>query len=103
MAYQTVNPYTGETVKAFDDATPEQIESAIAGAHEAFLSWRNQPVEERAALLGRAAQQLRDNSRRYAEILTLEMGKLIGEAEAEVELSANILEYYSKFGPEHLT
>lgn len=103
MAYQTVNPYTGETVKAFDDATPEQIETAIAGAHEAFLSWRNQPVEERAALLGRAAQQLRDNSRRYAEILTLEMGKLIGEAEAEVELSANILEYYSKFGPEHLT
>lgn len=103
MAYQTINPYTGDVVKTFDDATPEQIETAIAGAHNAFQSWKNQPVEERAALLGRAAQQLRENSRHYAEILTLEMGKLIGEAEAEVELSANILEYYSKFGPEHLT
>lgn len=55
MAYQTINPYTGDVVKTFDDATPEQIETAIAGAHNAFQSWKNQPVEERAALLGRAA------------------------------------------------
>ncbi|MGP6173779.1 NAD-dependent succinate-semialdehyde dehydrogenase [Corynebacterium sp. A21] len=103
MAFQTTNPYTGEVVKTFEDATPEQIETALSGAQEAFLSWKDEPVEKRAALLQRAADALRKDSRRYAEILTLEMGKLIGEAEAEVELSAKILEYYAKFGPEHLT
>lgn len=103
MAYQTTNPYTGEVLKTFEDATETQIEAAIAGAQEAFLSWRNEPVTERAALLQRAADELRANARSYAEILTLEMGKLIGEAEAEVELSAKILEYYAKFGPSHLT
>lgn len=102
MAYATTNPYTGEVLKTFEDATPEQIEAAIAGAHQAFLKWREESVDTRAALLQKAADSLRENSRRYAEILTLEMGKLIGEAEAEVELSAKILEYYAKFGPAHL-
>lgn len=102
MAFQTTNPYTGEVTKTFEEATPEQIEAAIAGAHEAFQNWKNEPVEARAALLQRAADALRKDARKYAEILTLEMGKLIGEAEAEVELSANILEYYAKFGPSHL-
>ena len=103
MAFQTTNPYTGEVVKTFETATPEQIESALAGAHEAFQSWREVSVHERAALMQRAADALRKDSRKYAEILTLEMGKLISEAEAEVELSAQILEYYAKFGPSHLT
>lgn len=58
-------------------------------------------MEKRAELLSRAAAELRANSRRYAEIPTLEMGTLISEA--EVELSANILDYYAKFGPRHLT
>ncbi|MDN6531425.1 MAG: aldehyde dehydrogenase family protein, partial [Corynebacterium flavescens] len=102
MAYRTTNPYTGEVVKEFETATTEQIEAAIAGAHEAFLSWRETPLTERAALLQRAADELRANSHEYASILTLEMGKLIGEAEAEVELSAKILEYYAKFGASHL-
>jgi succinate-semialdehyde dehydrogenase / glutarate-semialdehyde dehydrogenase len=102
VTFQTLNPYTGEVLRTFEDATEAQIEAAIAGAHEAFLTWRNEPMTERAALLQRAADELRANSRAYAEILTLEMGKLIGEAEAEVELSAKILDYYAKFGPSHL-
>nr|VUD29927.1 succinate-semialdehyde dehydrogenase [Raoultella sp. NCTC 9187] len=50
----------------------------------------------KAEILNRAAALLRDSKRRYAELLTLEMGKVIGEAEAEVELSAQILEYYAE-------
>ncbi|WP_312715087.1 NAD-dependent succinate-semialdehyde dehydrogenase [Corynebacterium flavescens] len=102
MAYRTTNPYTGEVVKEFDTATPEQIEEAITTAHKAFLSWRDTPFTERAAVLQAAADELRANAHEYASILTLEMGKLIGEAEAEVELSAKILEYYAKFGASHL-
>jgi succinate-semialdehyde dehydrogenase/glutarate-semialdehyde dehydrogenase len=98
MQYATVNPYTGKTVKTFDFATDAQIDAALATAHQAFLAWRETSLESRAALLQRAADLLRADARRYAEILTLEMGKVIGEAEAEVALCANILEYYVQHG-----
>ena len=98
MQYATVNPYTGKTLKTFDFATDAQIDAALATAHQAFLSWRQTSLQSRAALLQRAADLLRKDARRYAEILTMEMGKIIGEAEAEVALCANILEYYVQHG-----
>lgn len=94
MSYATVNPYTGEQVKSFPNATDEEVEQAITAAHQAFLSWRTTSFAKRAEILQNAANILRGNKRQYAEILTLEMGKVIAEAEAEVELSAQILEYY---------
>lgn len=102
MQYATVNPYTGQTVKTFDFATDAEIDAALAKAHETFLSWRETSLESRAAILQKAADLLRADARRYAEILTLEMGKIIGEAEAEVELCAQILEYYVQHGAEPL-
>lgn len=98
MQYATVNPYTGKTLKTFDFATDAEIDTALAKAHETFLAWRDTPLESRAAILQKAADLLRADARRYAEILTLEMGKIIGEAEAEVELCAQILEYYVQHG-----
>lgn len=102
MAYATTNPYTGELVKTFPDATDEQVKQAIETAHATFLSWKETPMSERAAVLTKAASLLRANSEKFASILTLEMGKIIGEAEAEVELSAQILEYFAKHGEELL-
>ncbi|WP_319518641.1 NAD-dependent succinate-semialdehyde dehydrogenase [uncultured Martelella sp.] len=94
MTYATTNPFTGERIKSFPDATDVQVENAIAGAHDAFLAWRETSFAARAKVLQKAADLLRASKRRYAEILTLEMGKLLAEAEAEVELSAEIFEYY---------
>ncbi|AMM20976.1 succinate-semialdehyde dehydrogenase [Frondihabitans sp. PAMC 28766] len=98
MTYQTINPYTNEIVASFDDATTEEVDAAIGAAHDAFLSWRETPFSERTAVLAKAATLLRADRRRYAELLTLEMGKVIGEAEAEVDLSADILQYYADRG-----
>ncbi|GGZ32265.1 MULTISPECIES: NAD-dependent succinate-semialdehyde dehydrogenase [Gammaproteobacteria] len=96
MAYATINPFTGELIKEFPNATDAEVTEAIESAHQAFLSWRNTSFANKAEILNRAAALLRDSKRRYAELLTLEMGKVIGEAEAEVELSAQILEYYAE-------
>jgi succinate-semialdehyde dehydrogenase/glutarate-semialdehyde dehydrogenase len=96
VGYATTNPLTGEVVATFPTATPEEIDAAIARADSAFQDWKAAPVRDRAELLQKAADLLRGDSRRYAEILTLEMGKLIGEAEAEVELSAAMFEYYAR-------
>ncbi|MBH0009423.1 NAD-dependent succinate-semialdehyde dehydrogenase [Salinibacterium sp. SWN1162] len=98
MAYQTINPYTNEVVATFPDATVQEVDEAITAAHQAFLSWRETPYSTRMEVLAKAAKLLRADKRRYAELLTLEMGKVIAEAEAEVDLSADILEYYAERG-----
>lgn len=94
MAYATTNPYTGETLKTFPDATDADVARALDQGDAAFKQWRTTPIPERLAVLQKAADLLRANNTEYAKILTLEMGKLLGEAQAEVELSAAIFEYY---------
>ncbi len=94
MAYASINPYTGETLATFPDATDDEVRTAIARAHDAFLSWRETSFGERVRVLQKAADILRRDADDYAKLLTLEMGKIIEEARAEVELSAKILEYY---------
>jgi NAD-dependent aldehyde dehydrogenases len=94
MSYATTNPYTGEVVKTFPDATDAEVVQALDNGHAAFLQWKDASFAERTKVLQNAADLLRKDHTAFAKILTLEMGKLLAEAEAEVELSAAILEYY---------
>ncbi|GAA0478622.1 MULTISPECIES: NAD-dependent succinate-semialdehyde dehydrogenase [Tatumella] len=96
MAFSTINPYTGETVKQFNDATDSEISAAISRADQTFAEWRQLAIAQRTVILQKAADILREKTQFFAEIITLEMGKIIGEARAEVELSASIFEYYVK-------
>ena len=95
MAYETRNPYTGEVSKTFPDATDAEVQKAIDTAHQAFMSWKDVGFPERARVMQNAADILRNDRARFAGLLTLEMGKLSAEADAEVELSAAIFEYYA--------
>lgn len=96
MAFVTTNPYTNEVLKTFDNATEAEILAAIDKADKAFQSWKELPVKERVSYLQKAADLMRKNSDEYAKLITLEMGKIFAEAKGEVELSAQILEYYVK-------
>ncbi|ATR19180.1 Succinate-semialdehyde dehydrogenase [NAD(P)] (plasmid) [Roseomonas mucosa] len=102
MAYASVNPYTGETLATFADATDAEVKEAIIRAHDAFLHWKQASFAERAKILQNAANILRRDSDAYAKLLTLEMGKIFAEAKAEVELSAKIFEYYVRNAEEFL-
>jgi succinate-semialdehyde dehydrogenase/glutarate-semialdehyde dehydrogenase len=94
MTYSTTNPYTGETLKVFPNATDAEVDRALAQGHAAYQLWKDVAVADRVAVLQKAADLLRERHTQYASLLTLEMGKLLTEAEAEVELSACIFEYY---------
>lgn len=96
MPYATVNPFTGATIKTFPDATDTQVQQAIAGAHEAFVSWKETSFETRATVMRNAADILLRDVDAYAELLTTEMGKLLNEAKDEVELCAGIFDYYAE-------
>jgi succinate-semialdehyde dehydrogenase/glutarate-semialdehyde dehydrogenase len=95
VAYQTTNPFTGEVLKTFPDATDVEVHQAIENAHAAFLGWRDTDFAGRARVMRNAANLLRQDVDGLAAILTTEMGKLLSEAKAEVELSAAIFEYYA--------
>ena len=96
MTYATTYPFTGEVLKTFPDATDAEVAQAIANAHAAFLSWKDVSFAVRARVMHSAAQILRKDMESYARLLTLEMGKLLAEARAEVQLSADIFEYYAQ-------
>lgn len=102
MAIKSVNPYTLETLKTFDEITDAQLEKAIDNAHDAYLDWRKTSYEERAKLLNKIASTFRLKKKELSEMITNEMGKLIAQSEYEVEYCANIFEYYAKNGAEFL-
>jgi len=95
MSYATINPYTNEVVQQFPYANDAEVQQAIAQADTAFQAWKSTPFSRRAEVMRKAAARLRMDKLEYAMIMTIEMGKLPAEAEAEVELSAQIFEYYA--------
>lgn len=104
MAYKTINPYTNEVEKEFPNATDEELEAVLAKAHQLYLDWRNdsEGLEDRKAILHRVADILRERRTEYATIMSHDMGKLIGEAEGEVDLCADICDYYADKANEFL-
>lgn len=98
----TVNPATGETIKEFEAFTIEATDAILEKAVTAQAQWRLVPVEERVELLRRAAKVLRDGKDEYARLITLEMGKPITEAEAEVDKCALTMDYYAAHAPAFL-
>lgn len=97
MSYQTINPASGEVLRTFHEVSDAELEAAIGSAQTCYeTDWRHRSVASRAKVLSTAAAMLRENAEEYARSITLEMGKLIGVAHAEVALSADILDYYAK-------
>ena len=95
---KSINPYTGEVLKTFDEMSPADVDSAIAKADEAFRQWRETTFEHRAGILRRAAELLRERREELATIMTLEMGKKIEDARPEIDLCATIFDYYADNG-----
>ncbi len=96
MEYQTINPFTEELLKTFPMHTDEQLEEVIARAESVYKNdWSQRSLAERKKIVKKAAAILRENVDEFAKPITLEMGKLFREAQAEVTLSADILEYYA--------
>ena len=100
--YATVNPFTGETEKAFDFTPTEQVDGIIGRAHAAYEQWRQRPVEERAAVVRRAAELMDERRADLARLITTEMGKRAEEATGELYLCSMILKYYADNGPRFL-
>ncbi len=98
MTFQSINPATGAVLESFEETPLDQLGPIADRAHAAFTSWRREPVERRAAVLVEAARLLREGKIEYGELMAREMGKPIGEGEAESEKCALVCSYYAEHG-----
>ena len=96
MAIETINPATEELVKKFTPTSDKEVKIIIDQVDEEFQLWKNKTYAERKVLMLKTAEVLRSEKQHYAEILTLEMGKPIKQAIAEVEKCAWVCEYYAE-------
>ncbi|MFD1214254.1 NAD-dependent succinate-semialdehyde dehydrogenase [Arthrobacter sp. GCM10027362] len=97
--YRVLNPATGEVVEEFPTATDADIQAALAAAHEAFQSWREVPIGERARLVARIGELFAERAEELGAIITEEMGKLPREAAGELGMVTDIFGYYAAEGP----
>ena len=102
MAYQTHNPYTGETTATFDTLTDEELEQKLQKSEAAFQEWRKTSFEERAKILNRAADLAEERTDEISRINTIETGKLLGVSLWETGVVVGILRYYAERAKELL-
>ena len=96
MPFLSINPATGEEYFRAEGHRPAQVEAILADAARAAPSWRAESLELRCRLLRHAATVLRARRDELAALATLEMGKRVAEARAEVEKCATACEFYAE-------
>jgi succinate-semialdehyde dehydrogenase / glutarate-semialdehyde dehydrogenase len=95
MAIATANPATGDTVETFEPHDPEEVQRRIAQAAEAAVALRDTSFAQRAEWMNAAADILEADVERAARMITLEMGKPIAQARAEVLKCAKNMRFYA--------
>ncbi len=96
------NPYNGEKIAEIKEFTKADIDKALALADTTFKSWKTTSYKHRSDLMLKAAEELKKNKEEYAKMITLEMGKPISQAIAEIEKCAWVCEYYAENAEQHL-
>ena len=99
---KTVNPATNKLVKEFDVMSHDKIDEILAQADSAFQQWKKTSFALRAELLHKVATIMRERKEELGKLCTIEMGKLLQEGIGEVELCANIFDYYADNGAKFL-
>lgn len=98
----TINPATGEEIKTYSFQSALEAAQTVDEAHNAFLTWREKPVSERADHIRKIAEALKNNKDKMAEMMTLEMGKPLELGKGEVDSCIAICEYTAEHGPARL-
>lgn len=95
--YDIIDPNTTELVGRAPEATVQQANDAAAAAREAFKTWRNVPMEERCALLGKTAEVLSQRIGELVPLVQAETGSTINVAETmQVPVCIERFQYYSR-------
>ncbi len=93
----SVNPSKPqEVIGVVGQISVEQAAEAMEAAKEAFPSWQQTPVTERAAILRQAAQLMEQRRHELSAWVSLEVGKILPQADAEVSEAIDFCRYYAE-------
>ncbi len=95
--FPTINPASRETLALVPAGNAQDIDLAVQAARQTFESeaWQTFDPAERGRLLYLVAQRMRENKEKLAELESLDTGKPISQAHADVEAGAKYFEYYA--------
>jgi succinate-semialdehyde dehydrogenase / glutarate-semialdehyde dehydrogenase len=93
-----INPATEKPLATLTHASKADLDHALAAAERGAKVWRATAPYERARIMRKAADIIRERLEPIARILTMEQGKVIAEARIEVAVSADIIEWYAEEG-----
>ena len=97
-----IDPSNGEKLHDVEPASPEQVDRILSAADHAYQSWRHTSFDERAQVLRKVAQLMRDDVEALARPMIEEMGKPIKEARGEVQKAAWCAEHYADHAEQYL-
>lgn len=95
---QVLDPATEQVLGSYRHASLADIDAALVAADEALPLWRGHTAEARYQILRTAAGLLRQRSEEAAAILSLEQGKPLSESRMEIQVSADVLDWYAEEG-----
>ena len=95
----TINPADGKDIQTYHFQDSASLNASLDRAAKGFKIWRDTPSADRAALLARLAKIFRAQANDLAKLITLEMGKTLKQAHAEIEKCAVLAEWYAENGP----
>jgi succinate-semialdehyde dehydrogenase/glutarate-semialdehyde dehydrogenase len=93
-----LNPATGASIAHLPHATKADLGRALDASQEGFKIWRRTTAIDRARIMRRAADLLRERTDKIAEIMTLEEGKPLRESKGELALSIDTLDWLADEG-----
>jgi succinate-semialdehyde dehydrogenase / glutarate-semialdehyde dehydrogenase len=93
-----INPATEKPLAHLPHASTADLDQALEAAKKGFAVWRAASAYDRAKIMRKAADLIRERHDAISKILVLEQGKVYGEARAEVLTSADIIEWYAEEG-----
>jgi succinate-semialdehyde dehydrogenase/glutarate-semialdehyde dehydrogenase len=93
-----LNPATGKALAGLPHAGKADLDAALAAADKGLKVWRNTSAYDRAKIMRKAADLIRERADAMSRILVQEQGKVYPEARAEVLTSADIIEWFAEEG-----
>ncbi|MFT8244787.1 NAD-dependent succinate-semialdehyde dehydrogenase [Roseomonas sp. BN140053] len=91
-----LNPATEEVVGTVAHASRGDLDEALAAAERGFRTWRRTSAYDRAKLMRKAADLLRERAGDIARLMTLEQGKPLGEAKGETLAGADVIDWFAE-------
>lgn len=102
MHITTINPATGEIIRHYEEMSAEKTIHIIEASHQAYLSWREYTIAERAEPIRKLADLLVEHKHNYAVLMATEMGKPLAQGEAEIEKCAGLCRHYAEHAEAYL-